>query len=156
MEVKVKRKDDNVLLIELGHVIITLPNDAATELVSLMDYRVKQLTPEDEAALERSLAGYRKIALKIVEMEDATIQMMLAELSTMQKVILCRLDLTGQVKQKILKNLPLVKRHELEEELDFNEKITVKKALNQMEHKIVPVLKKAIMDRKRLLNEDGN
>ncbi|AHF02405.1 hypothetical protein THIAE_10385 [Thiomicrospira aerophila AL3] len=154
MEIKVKRKDDNVLLIELGHVIITLPNDAANELVSLMDYRIKQLTPEDEAALERSLAAYRKIALKIVEMEDATIQMMLASLSTMQKIILCRIDSTGQVKQKILKNLPLVKRHELEEELGFNEKITVKKALNQMEHKIVPLLKKAILDRKRLLSED--
>ena len=155
MDVKVKRKDDKVLLVELGHVIITLANEAATELVALMDYRVKQLTPEDELALEKSLAGYRKIALKVVDMEDATIQMMLSELTTMQKIILCRIDQTGQVKQKILKNLPIVKRQELEEDLGYNDKITVKKALNQMEHKIIPVLKKAIVERKRLLSEES-
>ncbi|SFR56445.1 FliG C-terminal domain-containing protein [Thiomicrospira sp. ALE5] len=153
MDVKLKRKDDKSVLVELGHVIISMPQDAVKQLVDLMDYRVKQLTPEDEASLERSLAGYRKIALRIVDMENATVQMMLADLTTKQVIILVRIDNSGRVKEKILKNLPSIKRQELEEDLKLNEKITVKKALSQMEYKIVPVLKRAIMERKRIMSE---
>ncbi|UQB42333.1 hypothetical protein JX580_11885 [Thiomicrospira microaerophila] len=153
MDIKVKRKDDH-FLVEAGFVILTLEMAAANALVDQMDYRLKQLTPEDEAALERSLEAHRKIVMKMVDIENPAIQFMLTELTSIQKVILCKIDNTGKVRDKIMSNLPKIKRKELEEDIQLYQKITVKKALNQMDQFIIPSLKKAIQMRKKIRAED--
>ncbi|WP_044408733.1 FliG C-terminal domain-containing protein [Thiomicrospira microaerophila] len=155
MDVKVKCKDAHTFLIEAGYVIITLPDQAAVSLVEMMDYRLKQLTPEDAAALQKSLEAHRRLVLKMVEIDNPTIQQVLTELNPMQKVILCNIDKSGRIKKKVMENLPKIKRKELEEDLAHYKKITVKKALNQMDHFIVPILKKAILQRKKIRAEDG-
>jgi hypothetical protein len=154
MDIKVKRKDAHHFLIEAGHVIINLSDEAAISLVEMMDYRLKQLTPEDANALDNSLAAHRKVVLKMVEIDNPTIQQMLVELTPMQKVILCNIDKSGAIKKKVMDNLPKLKRKELEEDLAHYKKITVKKALNQMDQFIIPVLKKAILQRKKIRAED--
>lgn len=149
MEVKVKFKASGDYLVEVGHVILNYPESVVEGLVKLMDYRLTQLTPEDKAALEKSLASYRTIALKLVKVDNPTVQYMLNDLTPLQKVVLCRIDKTSAVKNKVMSNLPKAKRMQLEEDLERYDRITVKKALNQMDQ-IIPILKNAILVRKQI------
>ncbi|MFA6700655.1 MAG: hypothetical protein WCS28_10870 [Thiomicrospira sp.] len=152
MEVKVKTLANGSYLIEVGHVLLSYPNAVLEELVALMDHRLTKLAPEDKAALEKSLEAHRSIALKIVMLEPATIQQLLLDLTPIQRVILCRIDPTGAVERKVMANLPKIKQAELKEDFERFEKITVKKALIQME-RIIPMLKQAISYRKKIQAE---
>lgn len=152
MEVKIKSLPSGSHLIEVGHVLLNYPNDVLNELVKLMDQRVTKLAPEDKAALEKSLEAHRNIALKIVMLDPATIQQLLLDLTPIQRVILCRIDPTGAVERKVMANLPKIKQAELKEDFERFEKITVKKALIQME-RIIPMLKQAISYRKKIQAE---
>jgi hypothetical protein len=155
MDIKVKRKDAHNFLVEVGYVVISLNDESAVSLVEMMDYRLKRLTPEDAAALEKSLEAHRKVVLKMVDIDNPTIQQTLTQLTSMQKVILCNIDKSGRIQKKVMDNLPKIKRRELEEDLAHYKKITVKKALNQMNQFIIPVLKKAILQRKKIRAEDN-
>lgn len=151
MEVKVKTLANGSYLIEVGHVLLSYPNAVLEELVALMDHRLTKLAPEDKAAL-KSLEAHRSIALKIVALDRPTIQQFLLDLTPIQRVILCRIDPSGAVERKVLENLPKIKQAELKEDFERFEKITVKKALIQME-KIIPLLKQVISYRKKVKAE---
>jgi hypothetical protein len=152
MEVKVKTLASGDFLIEVGFVLLNYPPAVLQELDKMMDYRLMQQAPEDKLALEKALENYQSIALKIASLDAGTLQDFLFDLQPIQRVVLCRMDKSGQVQNKVMANLSKIKRLELQDDLGRYEKISTSKGLIIME-KLIPIIKETIRARKQKLQD---
>jgi len=148
MEVNAERLEDGRYLLDLGPVSFHL--DAATleQLNKVVSQRLHQSEEAEAATLQKKLNAYRKLAQKLVSMDDRVLQKLLPQLAPEQTVTLVRLSTEGMY-DKVCRNFSRQNAKQFEDDYQAHDKITLHQATLYMEQ-MMPMIKQAAQEQKKL------
>lgn len=147
LEVKGKRLKNGQFLVEIGPAIFQMPEAVVTGLAQALKDRQISSQDADKQRAQKRLDGYRALATKISEMEDAVIQNVLSQITPAQIISLARISQSKAVYNKIVNNLSRQNSRQFEEDYRENKPISVHQASMHMEV-MLPIIRRAVRLRK--------
>lgn len=148
MEVNAERLADGRYLLDLGPVSFHLDGPTIEQLNQVVSQRLHQSDETEAAALQKKLNAYRKLAQKLVSMDDRVLQKLLPQLSPEQTVTLVRLSTDGMY-DKVCRNFSRQNAKQFEDDYQAFDKITLHQATLYMEQ-MMPMIKQAAQEQKKL------
>lgn len=152
MEVSAKHRDSGDYELEIGPVLFTLNHDVIEGLEHVIKKRLNQGAAKDEASMQKKLSAYRNLATKMGAVDDKVVQKIVVRIRAEQLVTMVRLAEGKVLYNKVLRNLSTQNRRQFEDDYKSMNKITEHQAIVYMEQ-IVPILKHAAQEQKKLQNE---
>ena len=152
MEVTAKRNKQGDYELEIGPVSLELSSQVLNALQQVIDKRLNNSIPQDDALLDKKIQAYRVLATRMAEVDDRIIQAFAPQVGAEQLVTMVRLADGDKLREKVLKNLSKQNRRQFEEDENELGQITYQNANVYMEQ-LVPLIKKAAQQQKELRGE---
>ncbi|BBP46742.1 hypothetical protein THMIRHAS_21150 [Thiosulfatimonas sediminis] len=149
MEITAKHGQEGELLLEIGPVTFSLPNEVAETLNQVIVQRLNEGENSSHQVLQKKLLTYRQLANKMAQVDDLVVQKFAPKVSAQQLVTITRLANGDVLYNKVMRNLAKQSRRQFEEDYAAMDKITEAQACLYMEQ-LIPVIKQAAQEQKRL------
>lgn len=147
MDIIASKDQNGMNQLEIGPVILELPNQVVKGLYDAVHKHLNEPDAEAKKVLEKKLLAYRTLASKMRTVDDRIVQKFAAQLKPEHLVTLVRLSEGDSLYQKVVRNLSKQNARQFKMDYEDFNTITEHQACVYME-KIVPLIKKAAQEQK--------